>query len=110
MKKMLDGYANNEEMMEEEKDEIGGIFHKVSEKQRRKMTEKDELDEYDSSLFIPSYVRDWTSDEVCVIGKLYLNLRRRERDKTIKKIASISGESVDKRLLRDGKVEKIRRC
>lgn len=49
---------------EKNKEEIGGIFHVVSEKQQQKTLEKDLLDEYDSSIFSVPFIRDWTAEEV----------------------------------------------
>lgn len=63
---MLDGYANEESetAQDEAKEEIGGIFQIVGEKQRNKIAEKEALDENDSSIFPCSMVRNWTSEDV----------------------------------------------
>ncbi|KAK6645270.1 hypothetical protein RUM43_001546 [Polyplax serrata] len=65
VKRMLDGYANEESetAQDEAKEEIGGIFQIVGEKQRNKIAEKDALDENDSSIFPCSMVRNWTSED-----------------------------------------------
>lgn len=52
--------------VEEDDDEVGGLFKVISEKKKRILEEKDVMNAEDCSLFSVQHIRNWHSQEVSV--------------------------------------------
>lgn len=57
---------NPSDDVEENEDEVGGLFKVISEKKKRILQEKDVMNAEDSSLFSVQHIRNWHSQEVSV--------------------------------------------